>query len=217
MIYYSFAWECCPGEIYNKLLKMRIRLLHGQRGAPTSRGQALLQQPSTSPIRHELSWQPNPTSIDLLHFRMALARRVINSLFASIIDSTHPVASSAAIVPNAQLRLNGREVYRLLDDSYVMISYEEENATTSEWWGWLFVRTWWWLFVLLLQQGSPLLGSGQKEDKSLACFFFPGKKKQGVFKHHHHLQINTWDLTGLSLSKNLLGLPNLRSQNRCWW
>ena len=121
---YSYAWEyCCPGEIYNKLLKMRIRLLHSQRGAPTSRGQALLQQPSTSPIRHELSWQPNPTSIDLLHFRMALARRVINSLFASIIDSTHPVASSAAIVPNAQLRLNGREVYRLLHDSY-----EEERG-----------------------------------------------------------------------------------------
>ena len=107
---------------------MRIRLLHGQREAPTTRGQALLQQPSTSPIRHELSWQPNPTtSIDALHLRMALARRVINSLFASIIDSTHPVASSAAIVPNAQLRLNGREVYRLLDDSYVMISYEEER------------------------------------------------------------------------------------------
>ena len=121
MIYFSYAWE--SGEIYNKLLKMRIRLLHGQRGAPTTRGQALLQQPSTSPIRHELSWQPNPTSIDLLHFRMALARRVINSLFASIIDSTHPVASSAAIVPNAQLRLNGREVYRLLHDSY-----EEERG-----------------------------------------------------------------------------------------
>ena len=122
---YSYAWEyCCPGEIYNKLLKMRIRLLHGQRGAPTTREQALLQQPSTSPIRHELSWQPNPTtSIDALHLRMALARRVINSLFASIIDSTHPVASSAAIVPNAQLRLNGREVYRLLHDSY-----EEERG-----------------------------------------------------------------------------------------
>ncbi len=100
---------------------MRIRLLHGQREAPTTRGQALLQQPSTSPIRHELLWQPNPTtSIDALHLRMALARRVINSLFASIIDSTHPVASSAAIVPNAQLRLNGREVYRLLH-------YEEER------------------------------------------------------------------------------------------
>lgn len=101
---------------------MRIRLLHGQRGAPTTREQALLQQPSTSPIiRHELSWQPNPTtSIDALHIRMALARRAINSLFASIVDSTHPVASSAAIVPNAQLRLNGREVYRLLH-------YEEER------------------------------------------------------------------------------------------
>jgi len=132
MIYYSYAYECCcPGEIYNKLLlKMRIRLLHGQRGAPTTRGQALLQQPSTSPIRRsittmvrQLSWLSNPTSIDVFHFRMALARRVMNRLFASI-DSTYPVASSAAIVPNAQLRLNnGREVYRLLHDSY-----EEERG-----------------------------------------------------------------------------------------
>ena len=124
---YSYAWEyCCPGEIYNKLLKMRIRLLHdGQRGAPTTREQALLQQPSTSPIRRsittvrQLSWLSNPTSIDLFHFRMVLARHVMNRLFASI-DSTHPAASSAAaIVPNVQLRLNGRQVYRLL--------FEEED------------------------------------------------------------------------------------------
>ncbi len=117
MIYYSFAWECCPGEIYNKLLKMRIRLLHD--GQPTTRAQVLLPQPS-SPIRRsitmvrQLSWLSNPTSIDLFHFIMVLARHVMNRLFASI-DSTHPAASSAAaIVPNVQLRLNGRQVYRLL-------------------------------------------------------------------------------------------------------
>ena len=122
MIYYSFAWESCPGEIYNKLLKMRIRLLHD--GQPTTRAQVLLPQPS-SPIRRsittvrQLSWLSNPTSIDLFHFRMVLARHVMNRLFASI-DSTHPAASSAAaIVPNVQLRLNGRQVYRLL--------FEEED------------------------------------------------------------------------------------------
>ena len=122
MIYHSFAWECCPGEIYNKLLKMRIRLLHD--GQPTTRAQVLLPQPS-SPIRRsittvrQLSWLSNPTSIDLFHFRMVLARHVMNRLFASI-DSTHPAASSAAaIVPNVQLRLNGRQVYRLL--------FEEED------------------------------------------------------------------------------------------
>ena len=120
MIYYSFAWESCPGEIYNKLLKMRIRLLHD--GQPTTRAQVLLPQPS-SPIRRsittvrQLSWLSNPTSIDLFHFRMVLARHVMNRLFASI-DSTHPAASSAAaIVPN--VRLNGRQVYRLL--------FEEED------------------------------------------------------------------------------------------
>ena len=104
---------------------MMIRLLHdGQTGAPTGEEQALLQQP-TSPIRRsitmvrQLSWLSNPMSIDLLlHLRMALARRVMNCLFASI-DSTYPAASSAAIVPNVQLRLNGRQVYRLL--------YEEED------------------------------------------------------------------------------------------
>ena len=96
---------------------MISRLLHGQTGAPTTGEQALLQQP-TSPIRHaitmvrQLLWQPNPMSIDLLHFRMTLARRLMNSLFASI-DSIYSAASPAAIVPNDQLRLNGREVYRL--------------------------------------------------------------------------------------------------------
>ena len=115
MITLSYSCESCSSENYNKLLKMMIRLLHGQTGAPTGE-QALLQQP-TSPIRHaitmvrQLSWQPNPISIDLLHFRMALARRVMNSLFASI-DSTYPAASSASIVPNVQLRLNQREFYR---------------------------------------------------------------------------------------------------------
>ena len=125
MIYYlscSF-FGSCSSKNSNKLLKMRIRLLHD--GQPTTRAQVLLPQPS-SPIRRsittvrQLSWLSNPTSIDLFHFfRMVLARHVMNRLFASI-DSTHPAASSAAaIVPNVQLRLNGRQVYRLL--------YEEED------------------------------------------------------------------------------------------